>query len=134
MKTKQIQKPTEAELEILQILWQKGPSSVRAVNDILNEKKTVGYTTTLKMMQIMFEKGLLGRTKESRGHIYEPMFDQNETQSLLLDKILETAFGGSAMKLVMQALGSHAPSKEELDKIRKLLDEIEKGEKDESVE
>lgn len=123
-----LQKPTETELEILQILWQDGPSSVRAVNDKLNEKKPVGYTTTLKMMQIMFDKGLLNRAKENRGHIYTPVFNQDETQSLLLDKILETAFGGSALKLVMQTLGNHNPSKDELDKIRKYIDQIERGE------
>ena len=121
-------KPTESELEILQILWEKGPSSVRSVNDKLNEKKPVGYTTTLKMMQIMFEKGLLERFKENRGHTYKPVFQQDETQSLLVDKILETAFGGSAMKLVMQALGDHNPSKDEVEKIRDLLDRIERGE------
>lgn len=128
MKKEQLQKPTESELEILQILWADGPSSVRSVNDKLNEKKPVGYTTTLKMMQIMFEKGLLERFKENRGHTYKPVFNRDETQSLLLDKILETAFGGSAMKLVMQALGSHNPSKDEAKKIRELLDKIERGE------
>ena len=129
MKNGTLQKPTESELEILQILWKEGPSSVRTVNDKLNEKKPVGYTTTLKMMQIMFEKGLLERFKENRGHTYKPVFNQDETQSLLLDKILESAFGGSAMKLVMQALGDHNPSKDEVEKIRDLLDKIERGEK-----
>ncbi|MFC2134217.1 BlaI/MecI/CopY family transcriptional regulator [Bacteroidota bacterium] len=129
MKNAALQKPTETELEILQILWKEGPSSVRTVNDKLNEKKPVGYTTSLKMMQIMFEKGLLERFKENRGHTYKPVFNQDETQSLLLDKILETAFGGSAMKLVMQALGDHNPSKDEVEKIRDLLDKIERGEK-----
>ncbi|OGU63099.1 MAG: transcriptional regulator [Ignavibacteria bacterium RBG_13_36_8] len=128
MSKKTITKPTESELEILQVLWENGPSTVRFVNDKLNEKKNVGYTTTLKMMQIMNEKGMLQRFKENRGHIYQPVFDEKETQSLLLDKILETAFGGSAMKLVMQTLGSHNPSKEEMDKIRNLLDKIERGE------
>ena len=129
MKKAQLQKPTESELEILQVLWKEGPSSVRSVNDKLNEKKPVGYTTTLKMMQIMFEKGLLERFKENRGHTYKPVFQQDETQSLLLDKILETAFGGSAMKLVMQALGRHNPNKDEMEKIRELLNKIERGEK-----
>ena len=121
-------KPTEAELEILQILWQKGPSSVKDVNEEINKKKESGYTTTLKTMQIMFEKGLLVREKDGRSHTYQAAFKKEETQQVLLDKVLETAFGGSAGKLIMQALGNKKTSKEELTQIKKMIDELEKGE------
>ena len=121
-------KPTEAELEILQILWQKGPSSVKDVNEEINKKKESGYTTTLKTMQIMFEKGLLIREKDGRSHTYQSAFKKEETQQVLLDKVLETAFGGSAGKLIMQALGNKKTSKEELTQIKKMIDELEKGE------
>ncbi len=119
--------PTAAELEILQILWKNGPSTVRFVNENLNSKKVVGYTTTLKMMQIMTEKKLLKRDSQSRSHIYRPAFAQQETQGQLLDSLLQNAFGGSASRLVMQALGKHKTSKEEIIQIRELLDKIERG-------
>lgn len=121
--------PTTAELEILQILWNNGPSTVRLVNEKLNDKKAVGYTTTLKMMQIMTEKNLLVRDAQSRSHIYRPNFAQQETQGQLLDSLLQNAFGGSASNLVMQALGNHKTSKEEIIQIRELLDKIERGTK-----
>ena len=98
-------KPTASELEVLQILWKNGASTVKSVNDELNTNKNVGYTTTLKIMQIMYEKGLLDREKSGRSHIYKPVPQKDETQNVLLEKILETAFAGSASKLVMQALG-----------------------------
>ena len=126
-----VAKPTESELEVLQILWKNGPGTVRFVNDRLNElneKKTVGYTTTLKIMQLMFEKGLLKRDENARSHLYRAAVKEKETQRLLLDRFLETAFGGSALKLVMQALGNHKASREEISQIRKLLDNLE-GEK-----
>lgn len=130
MKEKMQLRPTEAELEILQVLWQNGPSTVRFVNDRLNEKKEVGYTTTLKIMQIMFEKNLLERDESKRSHLYNPKIKEKETQRLMLDKFLQTAFGGSAMKLVMQTLGNHSASKEEISQIREFLDDLEnKGEK-----
>jgi predicted transcriptional regulator len=119
-------RPTEAELEILQVLWAHGPGTVRFVNDRLNEKKTVGYTTTLKIMQIMFEKNLLKRDESKRSHLYTPTLKEKETQGLLLDKFLHSAFGGSALKLVMQALGNHQASKEEISRIREYLDNLEK--------
>lgn len=121
-------KPTESELEILQVLWQHGPGTVRFVNDKLNEKKKVGYTTTLKLMQLMVEKRILKRDEKTRSHLYRPAVKEKETQNLLLDRFLETAFGGSALKLVMQALGNHKTSKEEITRIRELLDSLE-GEK-----
>ena len=120
-------KPTDSELEILQILWKNGPSTVRQVNDQISEKKDVVYTTTLKLMQIMAEKKLVKREKSGKSHIYSAAVKENETKNLLLDKFLENAFAGSASKLVLQALGNHKASKEELDQIRELIDTIERG-------
>jgi len=117
--------PTESELEILQLLWKNGPSTVRFINEKQNEEKEVGYTTTLKIMQIMVEKGTLDVNKESRQHIYTPALDEDETKSKLLEGFLKKTFSGSAMKMVMQALGNHKPSKEELDEIKNLIKEIE---------
>lgn len=129
MKSKQWIKPTDAELEILQVLWSHGPCTVRFVNGHLNVKKRVGYTTTLKFMQIMTEKNMLGRNKKSRTHIYRPLIAKEETQNLLLDKFLLNAFGGSAMKLVMQALGNHQPTQEELDEIKAYIKKVERSQK-----
>lgn len=120
-------KPTESELEILQILWEEGPSSVRQVNDRLNERREVGYTTTLKLMQIMVDKGLAQRDTESRTHIYRAAVSEKDTQQRLLEKFVDTAFRGSAMKLVVQALGNHRASSEELEEIKALIDRMEKG-------
>ncbi len=121
--------PTNAELDILRIVWSLQEATVREVNEALNAEsnKEVGYTTTLKFMQIMHEKGLLSRRKEGKTHIYLPAIDQKETQNSLLDRLIDSAFQGSAMRLVMQALGHRQTSQEELDAIRQLLDDIEKG-------
>jgi BlaI family transcriptional regulator, penicillinase repressor len=124
-----ISKPTEAEVQILQILWQYGPSTVRFVNDKLNENRIVGYTTTLKIMQIMFEKKLVKRDDEAKTHIYEANINEKDAKNQMLDKFLEIAFKGSAMKMVMHALGNRKTSKQELDEIRDLLDKLEKGQK-----
>jgi predicted transcriptional regulator len=129
MKNDAVTRPTEAELEILQILWKHGPCTVRFVNDQLNQKRTVGYTTTLKIMQLMFEKKLLERDESTRSHLYRATVKEKETQGLLLDRFLETAFGGSALKLVMQALGNHKASTEEISQIRDLLDNLEGAKK-----
>ncbi len=118
-------KPTEAELEILHVLWQHGPSTVRFVHETLNAQKDVGYTTTLKLMQIMADKNLVRRNVESRTHVYEAAVGESEAQKELLHGFLHTAFRGSAMKLVMQALGSHKASREELDEIRKFIETME---------
>lgn len=118
-------KPTESEMEILQALWRLGPSTVRSVNHELNKTKSVGYTTTLKLLQIMTRKGLVLRNEERRTHVYEACISEATAQNRLLTRFLDTAFGGSASKLVLQALGNHKTSKEELQAIRKLLDEIE---------
>lgn len=119
-------KPTDGELEILRILWTQGPSTVRQINDLLSQHREVGYTTTLKLMQIMFEKGILTRTKSGKTHTYIAQISEQEVQQDLVDKLLDAAFEGSAMKLVMQALGSHSSSPAELDEIRSFLDELEK--------
>lgn len=122
-------KPTEAELEVLQILWAKGPSSVRFVNDFLNENREVGYTTTLKIMQIMADKGLVKRDTASRTHIYEAAINEEATQKQLLQNFVNAAFRGSAMKLVVQALGNHQASEAELEEIKALIEKME-GEKE----
>ncbi len=119
-------KPTEAELEILQVLWENGPSSVRFVNEQLGERKEVGYTTTLKLMQIMFEKGLVTRNTDARSHIYEAAIERYATQRNLLGTFVDNVFSGSAMNLVMQALGNHKASKDELDQIKALIEKMEK--------
>lgn len=120
-------KPTESELEILQILWALGKATVRQVNDELSKNKDVGYTTTLKLMQIMFEKQLVSRTDEGRYHVYIAAVGEEPTQHMLLDKFIGTTFRGSATRMVMQALGNQQVSKEELEEIKKLIDSIEKG-------
>lgn len=127
MDKKKITKPTDSELKILQILWEHGPSSVRFVNDKLNEEKEVGYTTTLKIMQIMADKELVKRNTESRTHIYESFIEEDATQKQLLKKFVDATFRGSAMKLVMQALGNHEASEDELQKIKDLIKKIESG-------
>lgn len=125
-------KPTDSELAILRVLWEHEPCTVRFVNEKLNEQRTeskeIGYTTTLKLMQIMTEKGLLQRQIDGRKHNYTTVIKQSETQGVLLDDFLQSTFGGSAMKLVMQALGNHETSKEELDEIKALIQQIEGGE------
>jgi predicted transcriptional regulator len=118
-------KPTEAELEILQVLWETGPASVRTVNEKLAERKEVGYTTTLKLMQIMLEKGLLERNIDERTHIYFPASSREETQKNLLGNFVNSVFKGSASSLVMQALGNHKASKAELEEIKALIEKIE---------
>ncbi|MDX5348967.1 MAG: BlaI/MecI/CopY family transcriptional regulator [Hymenobacteraceae bacterium] len=122
-------KPTDAELEILQILWQHGPATVRFINDELNKTKETGYTTTLKIMQIMYEKGMLDREEAGRSHIYRALLSEENTQKQLLNKFLDTTFRGSAMKLVMQALGNHKTTADELNEIRNLLNKLEGGKK-----
>lgn len=119
-------KPTEAELEILSLLWENGPSTVKDINDLLNRYKEVGYTTTLKIMQIMFEKQIVAREKSGRSHIYESLLKKGDTQNLLLEKILETAFSGSASKLVIQAIGRKKTSQKEINEIKKYLEMLEK--------
>ncbi|MEL7003378.1 MAG: BlaI/MecI/CopY family transcriptional regulator [Bacteroidota bacterium] len=122
-------KPTERELEILQVLWKKGTCTVREVYEELSQDKEVGYTTVLKFMQIMHDKGLVSREKEGKTHFYRSEITQDKTQNQLIDQLLHSAFGGSAMKLVMQALGNQNSSKEELDEIKKYIDKLQGGQK-----
>lgn len=123
-KTKSI-RPTESELEILNILWERGTSTVREVHEILELVKPSGYTTTLKLMQIMLDKGLLKRSESGKSHIYQAAVKQKETQGQLLQKMIDTVFGGSAYQLVMQALGHQKSSPEELDEISAYLKKME---------
>lgn len=117
-------KPTESELEILQILWEKGLATVREVHEELAKTKEVGYTTTLKLMQIMHEKGLVKRDESMRTHVYQPAVNKEKTQKHLLTKMIDTLFGGSSTQLVLQALGEHNASPEELEQIQKLLNNL----------
>lgn len=116
-------------MEILGILWSKGPSTVRVVNEELSLKRRIGYTTTLKLMQIMTEKGLLRRKKDSRNHIYYPVAKEDDTKNAMIQRFIDTIFDGSAARLVMQALGNHEATPEELEKIKDLIREKEGGEK-----
>jgi predicted transcriptional regulator len=127
-----VARPTAAELEILQILWRSGPATVRAVNEALNRGREVGYTTTLKLMQIMVEKGLLDRDESARSHVYSPAVPEEETRGAILDRLVQSAFGGSAARLVLSALGGHSASREEIEEIRALLDRLEGEERDRS--
>jgi len=124
-----VTKPTESELEILQVLWEHGPTTVRFVNDELSKSKETGYTTTLKLMQIMHEKGMVNRDEAGRSHIYSAAITESATQKQLLDRFLDTAFRGSALKLVMQALGNQKTSRQDLTEIRNLLDKLNGTEK-----
>ena len=119
-------KPTESELEILQVLWEKETATVREVHDEISKTKDIGYTTALKLLQIMFEKGLVTRDDSSKTHIYKPAVSREKTQKHLLGKMIDNVFSGSSSELVMQALGNHKTSKKELDEIQKLLDNLRK--------
>jgi predicted transcriptional regulator len=124
-------RPTDSELEILHILWQQGPCTVRTVNDLLNEdrktgpKDATGYTTTLKLLQIMLEKGLVTREEEGRTHVYSSAVQQEEAQSQLLQQFVNNTFRGSTAQLVMQALGNQQASADELDEIKALIAQLE---------
>jgi predicted transcriptional regulator len=114
--------PTRSELEILQVLWQNGPSTVRFVNEKLNEqKREVQYTSTLKLMQIMVEKKILSRDESSMKHVYAPLLEEQKTKSYLLEKFVDSIYNGSATNLMMQLLGNKKTSRKELDAIRELL-------------
>jgi predicted transcriptional regulator len=116
-----IPRPTEAELEILRVLWAHGPSTVRQVNERLSALRDVGYTTTLKTMQIMAEKGLVTRDESDRTHVYAARATKDQTQRQLVSDLVDRAFGGSAAALVLQALSAHSASPAELDEIRRLI-------------
>ena len=120
-------RPTDAELAILQVLWSRGPSTVRQVHEALSRDRETGYTTVLKLMQIMTEKGLVERDESERTHVYQARFTQEATQQRLVSDLLDKAFGGSASQLVMRALAAKPASADELAQIRRLLDELEGG-------
>jgi predicted transcriptional regulator len=120
-------KPTDAELGILRVLWQRGPSTVRQVHDALNETKKTGYTTVLKFLQIMYEKGLVARDEAPYAHVYQARLPREEAQRTLVADLLNRAFEGSMSGLVLQALSSKKASKEELSQIRKILRDYERG-------
>jgi len=128
MATTKYIKPTESELEILQILWAKGTATVRDVHEELIKTKDAGYTTTLKLMQIMHEKGLVKRDDSMRTHVYQAAVNKERTQKHMLSKMIDTLFGGSPTQLVIQALGDgeHKASAEEIQKIQLLLDGLKK--------
>ena len=121
-------KPTESELEILQVLWVKGLATVREVHEELVKGKDIGYTTTLKLMQIMHEKGLVKRDESMRTHVYQPAVNKEKTQKHLLSKMIDSLFGGSSTQLVLQALGNGngKASAEEIEQIQTLLDNLKK--------
>jgi BlaI family penicillinase repressor len=119
------QEPTKSELEILQVLWKSGPSTVRFVNDQLNEqKREVQYTSTLKLMQIMVEKGLLNRDDSQMKHVYSAAIEEDKTKGFLLERFIDTMYDGSARSLMMQLLGNKKTSRKELDEIKELLNKM----------
>ena len=118
-------RPTDAELAILNVLWERGPSTVRDVHEALSGTQATGYTTVLKLMQIMTEKGLVQRDETERAHVYEARQSEQRTQRQLLADLADRAFGGSPAKLVMQALSGKKSSPEELNEIRQLLNALE---------
>ena len=124
-------KPTDSELDILQVLWADGPSTVRSVNERLNAAvvKEIGYTTTLKLMQLMVEKGLLRRDTSSRTHVYAAAVEEQSVKRNLLQQFVRRTFRGSAADLVMEALGQHAATDDELAEIKELIEKIEKDQK-----
>ena len=120
--------PTKSELEILQVIWQHGPSTVRFVNDQLNQqKRAVQYTSTLKLMQIMVDKGILNRDETNMKHIYSAAIEEQKTKGFLLERFIDTMYNGSASKLLMQLLGNKKTSKKELEEIKELLGKMNKN-------
>ena len=118
-------RPTDAQLEILEVLWQRGPATVRDVHEALPSAKTRRYTTTLKLMQVMAEKGLVRRNESARSHVYEATTGESALKDALVRELVDKAFGGSAARLAMSALSKKPGSKAELDEVRRLLDTLE---------
>lgn len=129
MPKQNIQKPTESELEILSILWQREAATVREVHEIINDKRPTAYTTILKLMQIMTEKGLVVRDERAKAHVYRPTIEREATERKFAEDLLKRVFGGSASQLVMRVLETKPASDEELSEIRRMLDEAERKEK-----
>ena len=125
MTERALPRPTDAELAILNVLWERGPSTVRDVHEALAGRQATGYTTVLKLMQIMTEKGLVVRDESQRAHVYSARTSERKTQRQLLADLADRAFGGSPARLVMQALSGRKTSAEELNEIRELLDKLE---------
>jgi len=125
-----VPRPTDAELSILRVLWERGPSTVRQVHEILLRERPTAYTTALKLLQIMTDKGLVRRDETDRSHIYHPRLSEDQTQRQLVRDLLDRAFGGSSSKLVMQALATKRASAEELGEIRRLIDARRDQDKD----
>jgi predicted transcriptional regulator len=123
---KKSDKPTAAELEILSVIWELEAATVREVHEIINARKPTGYTTVLKMLQIMDEKGLVERDKTNRAHVYRAKTKQKETGKQMLSDVLEKVFGGSALRLVQQVLETETTTKDELREIRRMIQEAEK--------
>jgi BlaI family transcriptional regulator, penicillinase repressor len=119
-------RPTDAELSILRVLWSEGPSTVRQVLEVLEQSQPTGYTTVLKLLQIMTDKGLVVRNESERTHVYKPSRSEAQTQRQLVGDLVRRAFGGSAMKLVMQAIASKKSTAAELAEIRKLIEGLER--------
>ena len=119
-------KPTTSELEILRVLWTRGPSTVREVNDALNQQKEMGYTTVLKLLQIMTSKGLVRRNEQQRAHVYEAFDPAEKTKRQLAVDVLQRVFEGSASELMMHALAGRHGSKQEIEELRRLIDEYER--------
>jgi BlaI family penicillinase repressor len=120
------QKPTTSELEILHVLWARGPSTVREVHEALSEQKSLGYTTVLKLLQIMTAKGTVRRNEDQRAHVYEACQPATETKRQLVSDVLQRVFEGSASELMIHALEGRRTSKKELEELRRLLDEYER--------
>jgi predicted transcriptional regulator len=124
-----VPRPTDAELSILRVLWEAGPCTVRRVHEVLSRERPVAYTTALKLMQIMTEKGLVSRDERDRSHVYHAKLTEEQTQRQLVRDLLDRAFGGSASKLVMQALAARRASAEELTEIRRLIEKNDEGDR-----
>ena len=127
MRSQELQKPTVSELEILRVLWIRGPSTVREVYEALNEKKPLGYTTVLKLLQIMTAKGTVRRNENQRAHVYEARQPAEQTKRQLAGDVLQRVFEGSASQLMMHALAGRRASREEVEELRRLIDEYERG-------
>jgi predicted transcriptional regulator len=127
MRLQELQKPTASELEILRVLWTRGPSTVREVYEALSEKKPVGYTTVLKLLQIMTAKGTVRRNENQRAHVYEARQPAEQTKRQLAGDVLQRVFEGSASQLMMHALAGRRASREEVEELRRLIDEYERG-------
>lgn len=127
MPRKRSPQPTEVELAILRVLWDRGPSSVREVHEVLQERRDTGYSTTLKMMQVMFDKGLLTRDESRRPQLYAPSVPEEQTQRQIVDDLIHKVFGGSARKLVLRAVQSEHVTANELAEIRRILRKMDGG-------